>query len=478
MKKSSLSATALVLTIALLGSPLAAQTPPPLPTKPPAMKLSDPLPANLFVELAKAINPAVVNISTSQIARQNRDPMWRMLEEFYGYRMPRSNRPQQAALGTGFVIREDGLIVTNAHVVRGADIINVQFDEKSDKLYEATVVGSDDRSDIALLKIAPDRKLPTVTLGSSKDLQVGEWVAAFGNPFGHGHTLTKGIVSSLGREIGEINRFPLIQTDASINPGNSGGPLVDSRGFVIGVNSAIDARAQGIGFAIPIDEVKRILPDLETRGSLRKGYLGMGLGDLDPSAVDQDLSGAVVTQLDRRGPAYKAGTKLYDLVTEFNGKKIKNSVELIDAVADTAPGSKVKMKVARQEGSRVRTHELTVSIDERPDAKKLAASLSDEKPSVKGQKAPHGLGFTAADLTPDDRERWDLPPDLNKPYVASVEPNSVASFVGLRRGDIILDINKIEVSKAADVTKNLKKGENTIKIARGNRITVLTFTVK
>lgn len=457
----------------------AADTAPAFPTKPPEMKFSAPLPANQFTELARIVNPAVVNISTSQIPRGggSNDPMWRMLEEFYGQRMPRSNKPQQMALGTGFVIREDGLIVTNAHVVRGADLINVQFEEGSDKMWEAKVVGEDERSDIALLKIQADKKLPTLVLGSSKDVQVGDWVAAFGNPFGHGHTLTKGVVSSKGRAIEEINRFPLLQTDASINPGNSGGPLVDMKGYVIGVNSAIDARAQGIGFAIPVDEVKRILPDLESRGSLRKGYLGLGLGDLDPAAAMQEgLSGAVVTQMERGGPAFKAGVKLYDLITEFNGKKIRNSVELIDAVADVSPGTKTKIKVSRQEGSRVKDYEYSVAVAERPEPNKR--QLVTEKGTKGGTKAPFELGFAVSDLTPNDRDRLDLPGDLNKPFVSNVEPNSIASFIGLRTGDVILDVNKSEVTKASDVTKQLKKGENTIKVARGNRITVLSFSTK
>ena len=259
---------------------------------PPALKLTDPLPGNLFVELAKAINPAVVNISTSVIprGRQRRDPMMEMLEQFYGMPMQPppggpggsgpAGRPQRMGLGTGFIIRDDGLIVTNAHVINGADVVEVQLTENADKWYKAEVIGSDERTDIALIKIKPDEKLIVAALGDSSLSQVGEWVAAFGNPYGHGHTMTKGIISSLGREIGEINRLPLIQTDASINPGNSGGPLVNSKGLVIGVNSAIDARAQGIGFAIPIDEVKRIIPQLEKSGSIRKGYLGVVLGDV------------------------------------------------------------------------------------------------------------------------------------------------------------------------------------------------------
>ena len=447
--------------------------------KPPPMKLSDSLPANLFVELGKIINPAVVNISTSTLTRSPRyqDPMMELFEQFYGMRSPRFNqpkKPQQMALGTGFVIREDGLIITNAHVVKGADLINVQFDEKSEQTFEAKILGLDERSDIAVLKINPKgKKLVAAALGNSKDVQVGEWVAAFGNPFGHGHTLTKGIVSSLGREIGEINRFPMIQTDAAINPGNSGGPLVNAQGYVIGVNSAIDARAQGIGFAIPIDEVKRILPDLENRGSIRKGYLGVGVGDMNEQAQESiGQKGAVITGLDRKGPAYKAGLKMYDLVTECNGKKIKNSVELLDSISDTEPGQKVKLKVMRQSANTFKPIEITLNVTEPPKEKNITQEI--DKP-IAGTPANQKLGFSMTNLNANLRERFELPDDLNKPIVTSVEPGSTAAFVGVQVGDIILDVNSNEVSTVSDVNKNLKKEQNTLRLARGNQIIIISF---
>ncbi len=446
---------------------------------PPAMKLSDPLPGNLFVELARVINPTVVNISTTANIGQMRDPWMEMLEQFYGQGRiaPHSNKPQQLALGTGFIIHESGLIVTNAHVVRGASGITVQLSEKSDKVYEAKLIGADDRSDIALIKIKPDGKLPVAVLGNSKDLKVGEWVAAFGNPFGHGHSMTKGIVSSLGRELEEINKFPLIQTDASINPGNSGGPLVDSHGFVIGVNSAIDARAQGIGFAIPIDEVKKIIPDLESRGSIRKGYLGVVLGDMDPVASETyGITGSVVVQVGSNSPAAKAKVKLYDIVTEFNGRKIKNSTELTDAVADAPIGKKVSIKVMRQEGNQFKSKDLEVLVTEPVVDQRLATKIPPVK--TKGQKVPHGLGFSVSDLNPELRDLLGLPEDVKKPVVVEVEANSVASFAGISPGDIILDVNKTEITTAADVLKNLKKRENSIRLARGHRMIYVILNAK
>jgi serine protease Do len=347
----------------------------------PVLKLNDALPANLFVELARAINPSVVNISTSANPRRmQKDPMQEMLERFYGVPTDNenswNNKPRRVGLGTGFIIRDDGLILTNAHVISRADIIEVQLNEGSEKQYTAEVIGSDIRTDIALIKIKPEGKLPAVNLGSSKDLEVGEWVAAFGNPYGHGHSMTKGIISSKGRAIQEINKIPLLQTDASINPGNSGGPLVNSKGQVIGVNSAIDARAQGIGFAIPIDEVKAILPQLEQKGGLQKGFIGLVLDDLDNQTaaylkMDEEYRGSVVVNVQPGGPADKAGLKVYDVILSVDDKKVKNTQDLIDLITDKKIGSKIKVKFLRNDRGQAVEKTALVNITERPDEKKL-----------------------------------------------------------------------------------------------------------
>lgn len=461
----------LALSITLITPPIWAKGTP-LPTIPPKLKLSDPLPANLFVELARAINPAVVNISTTAMPkmRRGRDPMLDMLEQLYGLRMqqPQQQVPQQMGLGTGFIIREDGLIVTNNHVIAGADTINVQLTDKDQDVYQATIVGRDERTDIALIKITPKTKLPVAVLGSSASLEVGDWVAAFGNPFGHGHSMTKGIVSSKGRDISEINKIPLIQTDASINPGNSGGPLVNTKGEVIGVNSAIDARAQGIGFAIPIDEVKAMIPMLEEKGRIARGYIGAQLGELDPGAAAYlglgDSSGAVITSLDPQGPGSKAGMKTYDIVTEFNGKKIRSSIDLIDAVSDSPIGQSVKAKVLR-DGKSVN---LNVKIAERPDDTPKAKPVT-----LKGERAPHNLGFSV--INPNDQLRadWGLPPDLTQPLVLETERGSLAASSGLRVGDVILDVNKKVVNNSKDVLNALKKSGNTLRVARNARILII-----
>ena len=380
---------AIISGVFIAGSCFANQSAPTIPQQPvPVLKLNDPLPSNLFVELAKSINPSVVNISTSAVGQNiPRDPMQELLEKFYGI-PPQddgwSNKPRRVGLGTGFIIREDGLILTNAHVIRNADIIEVQLTEDSEKQYKAEVIGSDARADIALIKIKPDVKLSVASLGSSKELQVGEWVAAFGNPYGHGHTMTKGIISSKGRAIQEINKFPLLQTDASINPGNSGGPLVNSRGQVIGINSAIDARAQGIGFAIPIDEVRAILPALEKSGSLKRGFVGVDLADLPAQTVmylglEEDNRGSMVRGLLDGGPADKAGLKIYDVIIEVNGQKVRDSQDLVNKIADLDPGSKLKVKYLRNNRGQAIERTTTITSVERPPEKDLLNRVQRKK---------------------------------------------------------------------------------------------------
>lgn len=440
---------------------------------------SEALSANAFIDLAKAVNPAVVNISTSTMPRKlnrgsgQRDPFFDMLEQFYGFRMaPQQTRPQ-TALGTGFVIREDGLIITNNHVIAGADKIQVQFDEKSDKTYEAKVVGSDDRTDIALIKI-DGKGFPTVALGSSNSTQVGEWVAAFGNPYGNGHTMTKGIISAKGRDIGEINKFPLLQTDAPINPGNSGGPLVNLKGQVIGVNSAIDARAQGIGFAIPIDDVKSILTQLEKEGRIRKGYLGAGLAELNPQialelGLDSETNGVLIAQVDPNGPASKGGLRPYDLITEFGNRKIKTLSELMDQVADAKAGSNIKVKIIREGKEKI----LSITIGERPE--NLQAKKWGRPTPVSPDHNNKDLGFSVVDANTQIRQQFGIESDVDRPVIVDVVSGSKAAKGGLLPGDVILDVNRKETKKASDVTKEIKKGKNTFRIVRQGAVLFLVL---
>ena len=261
-----------------------------------------------FVYLAKKVKPSVVNISITKKTGQ-------LLQLAPGLYVPRTPHSISGS-GSGFVIDTQGLIVTNTHVVLGADEIKVQFVNEK-KFYKATLIGKDSLSDIALLQIKTKRKLVPIKLGNSHKVEVGEWVAAFGNPHGYGHTITKGIISAVKREIDDLNLFPLLQTDASVNPGNSGGPLVNLAGEVVGVNNAIAAGAQGISFAIPIDNVKNILTDLKKYGYVKRGFIGVHLQHT------KNKQGALVVDVLQGGPANQAGVQAYDVI-----KKIWKKIHL------------------------------------------------------------------------------------------------------------------------------------------------------
>ena len=450
-------------------------------------KLGDPLPRNLFIELSKLINPTVVSITTASISRgsrrQSRDPLQEFLEDFWGGRgMPQPGRQQgpkeqMQGLGTGLIIRDNGLIITNNHVVDSGDVIKVQLDSSSNKFYEAEIIGRDARTDIALIKIDAKKPLPFARLGSSKDVQVGEWVAAFGNPYGHAHTMTKGIVSAIGREIAELNRFPFIQTDASINPGNSGGPLVNTLGLVIGVNSAIDARAQGIGFAIPIDNVKQIVEILEKDGRVKRGFLGITRGGLNEAVASQlgldDTSGVLVNGVFRDGPAAKAGIEPYDLIISVNNKKISSPVELQDVIAALPIGAKTKIQALRfDDRGRKQEKTFTVTVEENPQDRK------QERPTKKyfGQKAPFDLGFKIADWSEKLANEFGIPETPGRgPIITEVDASGAAAAAGFQPGDMILDVNRQGVERAADVIRHLRKGRNIMRLVRGNMIMIVTI---
>ncbi len=444
----------------------------------PKLKSGDPLPADLFVKLAKVVNPAVVNIYTTYLPKHRRprlpynDPFFEMFEQFM---RQGPSRPQES-LGSGFIIREDGLIVTNNHVIDRADIIKVKLDEHKSESFDAKVIGKDSHSDIALIKIDAKRKLPFVKMGSSSEVEVGEWVAAFGNPYGYGHTMTKGIISAVGREIDELNLFPFMQTDASINPGNSGGPLVNTQGLVIGVNAAIDQRAQGIGFVIPIDNVKTILPALEKEGTIKRGRIGVLLADIGEehkAALNlKQTEGALITDVVPNSPAEKAGLEPYDLIVEYNGKKIESTRDITKAVAATPVGQKATIKVIRDG----KTKTLTVTVGSAEQVAQGFEPSSRERRSS-GIEAPYSLGFRVADYSNQLAKEFHLP-RLKQPHpvIIHVDPRSEAGRSGLAPGDIILDVNRSEVSRASDVPKRLKGGTvNILRVMKQNRVVLVSL---
>lgn len=449
----------------------------------PKLKDSDPLPSGLFVNLAKQANPAVVNIFTTYVPRDQRmlrnpgrDPFFDLFDQFMGPSPYGQAAPQQS-LGTGFIIREDGLIVTNNHVVDRADIIKVQIEENNKESYDAKVIGKDARTDIALIKIDAKKKLPYLKMGSSSETQVGEWVVAFGNPYGYGHTMTKGIISAVGREIDELNLFPFMQTDASINPGNSGGPLVNTQGLVIGVNAAIDARAQGIGFVIPIDNVKSILPQLEKDGAITRGFMGVQLDDIDEEQAQSlgvsSREGAFVVRVFPGHAAEKAGLQPYDLITEFDGKKITSAKDLTKAAGLTVVGRKVAVKVIRDSQPK----SLSMTMGSTKELQTASAKPLPKARKLEGQKAPYNLGFVVADYTAALSEEFNIPKLRQpRPVILAVDPSSEAARSGLAPGDVILDVNRREVSRTKDAFKHLRRGTiNILRILKNDRVVLVSL---
>ena len=303
-----------------------------------------------FASLARAAMPAVVNISTSQKVqpRGYADPF----QFFFGDRFP-EERPRaftQQSLGSGFLIESDGTIVTNEHVIRGAEKIQVRLAD--DSLYEAKVLGADPKTDLALIKIKTKKSLPILKLGDSERLQVGDWVVAIGNPFGLSQTVTAGIVSAKDRVIGTGPYDDFIQTDASINPGNSGGPLLNTEGEVVGINTAILSSGQGLGFAIPANMARTILVQLKEKGRVSRGWVGVSVQTLNPELVKslglRSDQGALVSEVIAGGPAERAGIQRGDLITSFDGKAIKQVIQLPSLVASISPGKQVEVRVLRE----------------------------------------------------------------------------------------------------------------------------------
>ncbi len=339
---------------------------------------------NVFASLAKRVVPSVVNISTISNVRLTGAREYRTPEDLFRGMLgqdfdgpgsglnSRNNemRPRSVSLGTGFVIDSSGIILTNNHVVQDADEIKIQFTEDSDeKPTEGKVIGRDPELDVALIQVKTDRKLVALPLGDSNALEVGEYVMAVGNPFGQGHSVSHGIVSAKGRTAPGTPFANWLQTDAPINPGNSGGPLLNLRGEVVGINNAIDARAQGISFAIPISLVKAELPQIEKNGKFSRGYIGALIAPLSPEiaermGLDKDLRAPFVTQVTPGGPAEKAGVKPYDAIVEFASKPVHTPNELVNAVAAIEAGKKVDLKVSRS--GKIQT--LQIRVGEREDS--------------------------------------------------------------------------------------------------------------
>ena len=409
-----------------------------------------------FVDLAAKLSPAVVNISTEEPdepgegAQSPHSRMQNQLEDFGG-----SSQQRSRSLGSGFIISKDGYLLTNDHVVENPGKVTVTTQDG--KNYTAKVVGHDSKSDVALLKIDAKHDLPIAPLGNSDGLKVGEWVMAIGNPFGFDHSVTVGIVSAKGRFIpGNFDDF--IQTDASINPGNSGGPLIDLRGEVVGVNSAIYTRtgsSMGIGFAIPVNMVKQELAQLKSSGKVVRGWLGVYIQKITPELAEAlklpDTKGALVKDVLDNGPAKAAGVRRNDVIVAFDNQPINDSRELPLMVGRSQLGLQSTLKVIRGN----KTVELPITITESHEAEVASAEKPAAVPSDPGVKSPFGLHVK--DLSPDLAR--ELGVDVQSGVViSSIQPGSRADEAGLRARDVILEVNRAPVKSVDSFRTALKSG--------------------
>ena len=421
-----------------------------------------------FVEIAKKINPAVVNISTEKMVK-GADNIFRhyfgpgspsprdffgddFFDRFFGEQPEKEHK--EKSLGSGFIISKDGYILTNNHVVEGADKIKIRLGNEKD--YVAKIIGKDEKTDLALVKVETKENLPFVTLGDSDSLEVGEWVMAIGNPFGLEHTVTVGVVSAKGRVIGAGPYDNFIQTDASINPGNSGGPLVNTKGEVIGIDTAIVAQANGIGFAIPSNMAKEILPQLKEKGRVVRGWIGIMIQKVTPELAQSfglaEGRGALVAQVQEGSPAAKAGIKKGDIIVKFDGKDIKEMDELPRMVAGTPIRKKTSIVIFR-EGKEIN---VTVTIGEMPETEKEA--------TLSTNKTENNIGLTVKDITPELANKLGLA-EKEGVIVSSVEPGGPAEDVGIMKGDIIKEVNRKQVKNVREYSEaiaKVKPGENVL----------------
>jgi serine protease Do len=412
--------------------------------------------------LVKQIKPAVVNINTSQRMRvgpmmgPGGDPFEQFFGQFFNGQAPQRELERQS-LGSGFIVDEKGYVLTNNHVIEKADKIHVTMADGRE--FAAKLIGSDPKTDVALLKIESNQAdFPYVNLGDSDAIEVGDWVVAIGNPFGLGLSVAHGLVSAKERSIGFGPYDDYIQSDALINPGNSGGPLFDLAGEVVGINAAINPKGQGIGFAVPINQAKQLLPQLVT-GKIVRGWLGVSIqslnADLSRSLNLTSTKGALVAQVVRGGPAEKAGLKSGDVVVKLNGQPIGTASELTRAVAVFAPGSKIAVEAIRDGQSK----SFKVKIGERPDDSQMIAEGEEAPP---GEASPaDALGIAVRPLSGEQVQAMGLESGEGV-IVASVRTDGPAAQAGVEPGDVVVEVNRHKIHSIGDYQKaigNVRSGE-------------------
>ncbi|MDL2275310.1 DegQ family serine endoprotease [Desulfosarcina sp. OttesenSCG-928-G10] len=415
-----------------------------------------------FSELAATAKPGVVNIRTVKTIKggspvfrhffgapfgNNRSPFDDFFKQFHGDGLNRDFK--QRSLGSGFIVSADGYIVTNNHVIENADQIKViLFDKKE---FDAELVGRDPKTDLALIQIRGVGNLKPLRMGDSDKLEVGTWVVAIGSPFGLEQTVTAGIVSAKGRIIGSGPYDDFIQTDASINPGNSGGPLINMDGEVVGINTAIVASGQGIGFAIPVNMARGVIGQLKDKGEVTRGWLGVAIQDLTPELAEYygvaSHNGVLVTQVFDGDPADKAGIKVNDILLSVDGKTLSTGRELSALIANSQVGHKTKLEVIRDGKKRT----VTVTLVKRED---------DEKTPVVQNRDNDELGLVVADVTSEFARRFGLETPEDGVLVVNVKSDSLAEKADIRPGDIIKEIDRTVVKNRAAFFQIMKKNKD------------------
>jgi serine protease Do len=417
-----------------------------------------PLTNETVAHLVEKLKPAVVNISVTEVVKAggaqefsapfgNDEQLKEFWRRFFGNQEQKEFKKK--GLGSGFIISREGYIVTNNHVVQKAKDITVILNSKEQ--YPAKVIGTDPKTDIALIKIEPKKQLTTAPLGNSDLLRDGESVIAIGNPFGLAETVTSGIVSAKGRTIGAGPYDDFIQTDASINPGNSGGPLINFYGEVVGINTAIVATGQGIGFAVPINMAKDILIQLKHKGRVTRGWLGVAIQEVTPELARSfglpAEKGALISDVVPEGPAEKAGFKRGDVILELNGKTVKDYHELPRMVAVMPPGDTVLFKVLRD------GKEITVPA--------VVGELKDEEVVKPSEEVQNQLGISLQPVTPEIAVELGIK-KAEGVVVTNVDPGGLAAEAGIQRGDVIIELDRNPVSSLNDFNEALKKSDKSL----------------
>jgi serine protease Do len=466
--------------------------------------LSGPVTATTFREIAKRASPAVVNIRTESRQRtQDLSDFFGgsdLFDRFFGPsgggggaggRRPESRQRDQVvqAAGTGFIIDKAGLILTNNHVVEGASKIKVSlYGEDDDQEYDAKIIGRDPLTDSALIELTekPDHTLPAIEFGDSSQMQPGDWVMAIGNPFNLSHTVSVGVISAKERPfaVAEGRSAQVLQTDAAINPGNSGGPLLNVRGEVVGINTAIIADGRqsgniGIGFAIPINTVRDLLPQLRT-GKITRGRIGIGVEGISRDAVDEfglkDRKGAVVKTVSPGGAAAKAGLEPGDVIIAYNGKPVASRDELVQMVVATKPGTSVPVRIVRDRAEKT----VNVTVDELDlEAEGNLASRNRERDDTTGQATSTGYGLRLQNISPADARELKLESSRGA-LIADVDQGSPAARAGLRPGDVIVRVGREPIASAADAQRELGKvpsrGTAFMRVLRDGQETFVSVT--